>query len=264
MADMLNFSEAEIIQAVADYALPFMRISGMLGAMVALSAKTVPTPIRVLLAVTLAIMVMPLVPPVPMKDPVSVETFVMGIQQVIIGLSIGFISTLVLETFVIAGQVVAMQTGLGFASIVDPVNGINVPAVGQFYLILATLLFLAFDGHLNMIQMLFMSFEAFPIGEVWWTAEQFKAMVNWSAWMFIAALTLSLAPIVSLLIINLAFGVMTKAAPQLNIFTIGFSFAQIGGLIIIWLTLNNFTNHFGQQWNRAQQLMCNLLNVCPG
>ena len=260
----MNFSEAEILQAIADYALPFMRISGLLGSMVAFSAKTVPTPIRALFAVVLAIMIMPVVPPVPVKDPVSVETFVMGLQQVIIGLSIGFISTLVLETFVIAGQVVAMQTGLGFASIVDPVNGINVPAVGQFYLILATLLFLAFDGHLNMIQMVIMSFQAFPIGEAWWTAEQVKSIATWSAWMFIAATTLSLAPIVSLLIINLSFGVMTKAAPQLNIFTIGFSFAQIGGLLIIWLTMDNFTNHFGQQWHRAQQLMCNLLNLCPG
>lgn len=80
--------------------------------------------------------------------------------------------------------------------------------------------------------------------------------------MFVAALTLSLAPIVSLLIINLSFGVMTKAAPQLNIFTIGFSFAQIGGLIIIWLTLDNFANHFSAQWERALLLMCQLLKVC--
>ena len=258
----MNFAESQIIQAILDYALPFMRISGLLISMVAFSAKTLPVTIRSLLAVMLAIMIMPVVPPVPVGDTLSVQTFVMGMQQVIIGLSIGFISTLVLETFVIAGQVVAMQTGLGFASIVDPVNGINVPAVGQFYLILATLLFLAFDGHLNMIQMIVMSFQAFPIGEAWWTPAQIKSMVSWSGWMFIAATTLSLAPIVSLLIINLAFGVMTKAAPQLNIFTIGFTFAQIGGLLIIWLTMDNFTNHFAQQWERAQQLMCNLLNLC--
>lgn len=260
----MEFSEDQILQAIADYALPFMRISGLLGAMVSFSAKTVPTPIRALFAVVLAIMVMPVVPAVPVEDVLGVDTFIMGMQQVIIGLSIGFISTMVLETFVIAGQVVAMQTGLGFASIVDPINGINVPAVGQFYLILATLLFLAFDGHINMIQMIVMSFQAFPIGEAWWTPAQLKSIVSWSAWMFIAATTLSLAPIVSLLIINLAFGVMTKAAPQLNIFSIGFSFAQIGGLLIIWITMDNFTNHFGQQWQRAQQLMCNLLNLCPG
>lgn len=251
-----------ITQFIADLMLPFMRISGMFGAMVGISARTVPPQVRALLTFALALMIIPIIDPVPVKEMLSAETFVLVIQQLIIGIAIGFISTMVLNTFVLAGQVVAMQTGLGFASIVDPVNGINVPAVGQFYLILATLLFWAFDGHLAMIRMIVMSFEAFPIGSEWWSGEQVKSIAHWGAWMFVAALTLSLAPIVSLLIINLAFGVMTKAAPQLNIFTIGFSFAQIGGLIIILLVMDNFTTHFAVQWERAQLLMCQLLLVC--
>ena len=113
-----------------------------------------------------------------------------------------------------------------------------------------------------MIHMIVVSLDAFPIATGWWTAEQFRSVGEWAAWMFVAALTLSLAPIVSLLIINLAFGVMTKAAPQLNIFTIGFSFAQITGLIIIMINLGNFIDHFAGQWQRALTLMCNLLQVC--
>lgn len=252
-----------ITQFIADMMLPFMRISGMFAAMVGISAKTVPTPIRALLTMFLTLLIMPIVPPVPVAEVFSVGTFVLIVQQLIIGIAIGFISTMVLNTFVLAGQVVAMQTGLGFASIVDPVNGINVPAVGQFYLILATLLFWAFDGHLSMIRMIVISFEAFPIGEAWWGASQFKEIAHWAGWMFVAAVTLSLAPIVSLLMVNLAFGVMTKAAPQLNIFSIGFTIAQIMGLLIIWMTLDNFTHHFELQWQRAQQFMCNLLMICP-
>ncbi|GGD72822.1 flagellar biosynthetic protein FliR [Lacimicrobium alkaliphilum] len=252
-----------ITQYLADLLLPFMRIAGLFAAMVGISAKTVPPPVRALLTLFLSLVIMPLVPPVPIDEMVSVGTWVLVIQQLIIGIAIGFISTLVLNTFVIAGQIVAMQTGLGFASIVDPVNGINVPAVGQFYLILATLLFWAFDGHLTMIRMIVMSFEAFPIGEAWFQPQQFKALAHWGGWMFVAALTLSLAPIVSLLLINLAFGVMTKAAPQLNVFTIGFAIAQIAGLIIIWLTMDNFTHHFEVQWERATLFMCQLLRICP-
>lgn len=252
-----------INQFLADLLLPFMRISGMFAAMVGISAKTVPPPVRALLTLLLTLVIMPVVPPVPVAEVFSLGTFVMVIQQLVIGVAIGFISTMVLNTFVLAGQVVAMQTGLGFASIVDPVNGINVPAVGQFYLILATLLFWGFDGHLAMIRMIVMSFEAFPIGADWWSGEQFKTIAHWAGWMFIAAVTLSLAPIVSLLIVNLAFGVMTKAAPQLNIFSIGFSIAQIMGLVIIWMTMGNFTDHFELQWQRSLQLMCELLYICP-
>lgn len=243
--------------------MPFMRISGLFAAMIGMSAQTIPIQARTLLAVMLTFVILPVVPPVPMDNLVDLGSFLIGIQQVLIGLAIGFVSMLVLNTFVLAGQIVAMQTGLGFASIVDPVNGINVPAVGQFYLILATLLFWSLDGHLAMIEMIVLSFEAFPIGEAWWTGEQFKNIAHWASWMFVAAVTLSLAPIVSLLIVNLSFGVMTKAAPQLNIFSIGFSIAQMMGLVIIWITLDNFTDHFTNHWQRALQFMCELLQICP-
>ena len=259
----MEFSADIITQFMGDMLLPFMRISGMLATMVGLSAKTVPTTVRALLTLFIAFIILPVIPPVPVVEILSVSTFVLVIQQLIIGISLGFISTMVLNTFVLAGQVVAMQTGLGFASIVDPVNGINVPAVGQFYLILATLLFWALDGHLAMIRMVVMSFTAFPVGEAWLQPEQFREIAHWAGWMFISAVTLSLAPIVSLLIVNLAFGVMTKAAPQLNIFSLGFSIAQIMGLVIIWITMDNFTYHFEVQWDRAQQMMCQLVKVCP-
>ena len=259
----MNVDLSTVNQFLADMLLPFMRISGMFAAMIGLSAKSIPPPVRALLAVFLTLVIMPVVKPVPVDNFVDVGTFLLIIQQLIIGIAIGFISMMVLNTFVLAGQIIAMQTGLGFASIVDPVNGINVPAVGQFYLILATLLFWTMDGHLSMIQMMVMSFDAFPIGEAWWTAQQFRDIAEWGSWMFVSAITLSLAPIASLLVVNLAFGVMTKAAPQLNIFSIGFSIAQIMGLIIIWITLDNFTSHFATQWQRAQQFMCELLLICP-
>ena len=248
---------------LSDFLLPFMRISGLFAAMVGISARTISTPIRTLLTVMLTLMVVPVVPPVPVDNLVNLGTFILVLKELVIGIAIGFISMMVLETFVLAGQVIAMQTGLGFASIVDPMNGVNVPAVGQFYLILATLIFWSVDGHLAMIQMIVMSFQAFPVAESWFSPDQFKDLAHWAGWMFIAAVTIALAPIVSLLIVNLAFGVMTKAAPQLNIFSLGFSIAQIMGLLIIYITLTNQTFHFQQHWERGQQLMCELLAVCP-
>lgn len=247
---------------ISDYMLAFMRVSGLFIAMVGISARTVPTPVRNLLAVLLTLMVVPMLPPIPITDIVSLGTFFEVIKQLIIGIAIGFISVMVVDTFVLAGQIIAMQTGLGFASIVDPVNGVNVTTIGQFYLILATLIFWMVDGHLLLINMIVISFEAFPIDGPWWTGEQFKQIAHWGAWMFISAVTISLAPIVSLLIVNLSFGVMTKAAPQLNIFSLGFAIAQITGLVIIWITLSNQMYHFNAQWLRAQEFMCKLLLTC--
>lgn len=258
----MDILSASIINLISDYMLAFMRISGLFISMVGFSAQSIPTPVRNLLGILLTAMIVPMIPPVPIAEVVSLGTFIEIIKQLIVGLTIGFISMMVINTFVLAGQIVAMQTGLGFASIIDPINGINVPAVGQFYLILATLLFWTFDGHLFMIEMIVVSFDAFPIDGPWWTGEQFREIAHWAGWMFVSAVTIALAPIVSLLIVNLAFGVMTKASPQLNIFSIGFSIAQITGLVIIYLTLSNQAFHFEQQWLRAQGLMCNLLSSC--
>ena len=225
--------------------------------MVGISARTVPTPVRNLLAVLLTLMILPMLPPVPITNIVSLGTFVEIMKQLIFGIGSG-----VIDTFVLAGQIIAMQTGLGFASIVDPVNGVNVTTIGQFYLILATLIFWTVDGHLLLINMVVISFEAFPIDGPWWTGEQFKQIAHWGAWMFVSAVTIALAPIVSLLIVNLSFGVMTKAAPQLNIFSLGFAIAQITGLVIIWITLSNQMYHFNAQWLRGQEFMCKLLLTC--
>ncbi len=258
----MEFQTADIMQFIADLMLPFMRLSAMFVVMVGFGARTVPVMVRTFLTLIIAMLILPFVPPVEVPEIVSVPTFILIIKELIIGVAIGFISTMVLMTFVVAGQIVAMQTGLGFASIVDPVNGLNVTAVGQFYLILATLMFWSFDGHLSMIRMIVMSFEALPVNHDWWPAINYYKVASWGAWMFIVAVTLSLAPIVALLAVNLAFGVMSKAAPQLNVFTLGFSIAQITGLTMIWLTLGNFASHFEAQWQRAQQLMCELLQIC--
>jgi len=258
----MDILSTSVIALINDYMLAFMRISGLFISMVGFSANTIPTPIRNLLAILLTAMIVPMIPPVPLDEIISLGSFIEIFKQLIVGIAIGFISMMVINTFVLAGQIIAMQTGLGFASIVDPINGINVPAVGQFYLILATLLFWTFDGHLYMIEMIVVSFDAFPIDGPWWTGQQFKEIAHWAGWMFVSAVTISLAPIVSLLIVNLAFGVMTKASPQLNIFSIGFAIAQVTGLIIIYLTLANQAFHFEQQWIRAQDLMCGLLRAC--
>jgi flagellar biosynthetic protein FliR len=172
---------------------------------------------------------------------------------------LGFLTIMLLNTFILAGQVIAMQTGLGFASLVDPASGTSVPAVGQFFLILSTLIFWALDGHLTFIQYVVMSFETLPIPLDNWDSVKYRELAEWGGWMFATALSLSLAPITAMLLINFSFGVMTRAAPQLNIFAIGFPITMTAGLIIMWLTIGNFLVHFEQQWVRVNDFACYLI-----
>lgn len=256
---MIEYPLNIIMQWLADFLLPLTRITAMMGVMAGLGAKTLPMRVKSALALTLTIMVVPMLPPSPFTNLFSFEMVLLVMQQILIGVIIGFASMLMLNTFVLAGQVVAMQTGLGFASMVDPVNGLNVPAVGQFYLILATLLFWAVDGHIVLIKMVVMSFETMPIGSGWLDVPNYLKLAEWGSWMFATALVLSLPPITAMLMINFTFGILTRAAPQLNVFTIGFPITMTAGLLIMWLTMENFALHFDNQWEQALMLACDII-----
>ena len=252
----MDYTAAIINQYMADFLLPFARISALIMSMIAFGSKTIPRPIKVALSVILTIAVMPTIPPARVDNLFSFATTLLIGEQMIIGLMLGFITLLVLNTFVLAGQIIAMQTGLGFASLVDPASGTNVPAVGQFFLILSTLLFWAMDGHLTYIQFVIASFHTFPIPMTSFDAIKFKELVEWASWMFATALSLSLAPVTAMLLINFSFGIMTRAAPQLNIFSIGFPITMTAGLLIMWLTMGNFLAYFDIQWQRAVSFSC--------
>ncbi|MBQ4831775.1 flagellar type III secretion system protein FliR [Pseudoalteromonas sp. MMG010] len=252
-----------VIQWLSDFLLPLVRISSMIMVMAGIGAKNIPTRIKMGLAVVITFLAVPTLEPAPFTELFSFKMILVVIQQMLIGVAIGFASTLMLNTFVLAGQILAMQTGLGFASVVDPSNGLSVPAVGQFYLILSTLLFFVFNGHLMMIQMIVHSFIVLPIDGTWWAVDHYWDIVTWGGWMFTTALVLSLAPLTAMLVINMSFGVMTRAAPQLNIFSIGFPFTLVAGLVIIWATLGNFVAQFEFQWLKMVELMCSLVGCTP-
>jgi flagellar biosynthetic protein FliR len=256
----MEFTDSVVNQFLADFILPLARISALVGSMVGLGSKTVPSKVKLFLCLAVTVAVIPAIPSTKVDQLFSAATFFLVAEQLLIGVMLGFVTIMVLDTFVLAGQIIAMQTGLGFASLVDPASGLNVPAVGQFYLILSTLLFWAMDGHLTYLQFVVASFDTLPIPLESFSHIKFKEIAEWGGWMFATALSLALAPVTAMLLINFSFGIMTRAAPQLNIFSIGFPVTMISGLIIMWLTMGNFFTHFELQWQRALDFSCYLIN----
>ena len=257
----MDFQAEQILNWYASYALPFARLSGFLMVMAIVGSKNFPARFRLLLAIAILVVVVPVIPPVPNIEIFSLSGGVLVIEQSLIGIVMGFVSRLMLETFVVGAQIIAMQSGLGFASLVDPANGTSVPALGQFFLMMCTLLFLAVDGHLLMIRILVESFHSMPVGSGPFKFEMFLQLVEWGKWVFATALVMALVGIASLLIVNLTFGVMTRAAPQINVFAVGFPLTMVSGLILIWFTLSYFLPHFESQLVRATDLMCEMINL---
>jgi flagellar biosynthetic protein FliR len=119
------------------------------------------------------------------------------------------------------------------------------------------------DGHLAYLQLIVASFDTLPIGNENFASIKYKELILWGQWMFATSLSLSLAPLTAMLLINFSFGVMTRAAPQLNIVSIGFPITMCTGLLIMWLTLGNFYTHFLIQWERALSFTCHVIG-CGG
>ena len=206
--------------------------------------RLVPARIRLALAVTMTVLVAPLVPRVPMISPLSIPGILILVQQLFIGFMLGFVVQILFQVCVVGGQLVAMQNGLGFATLVDPVNGINVASISQFYLMSSNLLFLVMNGHLAMIELLIDSFTQLPIGSGRTFSDLYFGIVQRGSWLFKSGVLVALPAITAMLLVNLAFGIMSKVAPQMNIISIGFPFNMVLGLIIIWVSMAGFIPQF--------------------
>lgn len=258
----MEYPATVVLDWLANYFWPFTRIAAMLMVMSVTGARFVPPRIRLYFGLALTFAVMPAIPAVPHDIQLfSLRGVMVLLEQVVIGVAMGTITQFVVQTFVILGQIFGMQSSLGFASMVDPANGQNTPLLGQLFMFLVTLFFLASDGHLKMIQLVVMSFKSLPIGSGSLTALDFRELATWLGVMFQAALSMSLSGIIALLTINLSFGVMTRAAPQLNIFSLGFAFALMVGLLLCWYILGGLYAHYEQLWDMGEQQLCSLVQL---
>jgi flagellar biosynthetic protein FliR len=234
---MISFSADQLMQWIGAYLWPFLRIGTCLMIAPIFGAKTVPPRARLVLAAALTFMLAPLI-----KAPVNVEllsgtSFTIVIQQMIIGLALGFAAQLIFDAVSMGGQLLANSMGLSFAMNVDPLHGTSTPVVGQFYLIIVTLTFLALNGHLILIESLLQSFTTLPVGITGLSGDSLFMLVNFGGTLFSGALLIALPGLAAMLIVNFGLGVMSRAAPSLNLFAVGFPAALALGLIIMLLGL---------------------------
>lgn len=233
----MQFTSAEISSWIGMYLWPLFRIAAMVGVAPVFGAQNVPVRIRVGIAVALTLVIAPVLPQAPQVDPISSTGILTIVHQVMIGLAIGFALRLVFSAFVLAGQLIGQTMGLGFAAMIDPQNGVQVPVVGQFYQIMVTLMFLALNGHLVLIEVIADSFRTLPVGPKGLEMDSLWNLVLWGGQVFAGAVLVSLPAVTALLVVNIAFGVMTRASPQLNIFAVGFPVTLGIGVVVMLVTL---------------------------
>lgn len=252
---------AEVTALIGSWLWPMFRIGAMVMAAPVFSGRNVPVRARLILVLAITALVAPLLPAAPVVDALSPVGVLIIIQQILIGVVIGFVLQLVFAAVVIAGQIIAMQLGLGFSVMIDPQNGNQTPVISQFYLIMVILVYLAVNGHLVLIQMLVDSFKTIPVGTQGLAPQSLWQVIAWSSQIFAGGLAVVLPAVASVLVVNFAFGIMTRAAPQLNIFAIGFPITMMLGFALMLITLPSVIPQSMTLFNDAYSLIRSIMVI---
>ena len=247
----MNIAAIDIVERFYAFMWPMLRISALLLAAPVFSLSALTVRIRVLLALALSIMVYPLFT-WPDIDPLSPAGLLEICNQLLSGVFMGLALQIVTAAVVVAGQTISNSMGLSMANLIDPNHG-NVPVVAQFLLILSTLIFVSLGGHAMLLALILESFATLPVGSSLFGPQAYAQLVSWSSMIFLGALLTALPVMVTLLFISIGLGVVTRAAPSLNIFSVGLPATIVVGFVVLLLSLANIGSRI--QWLWLQGLL---------
>jgi flagellar biosynthesis protein FliR len=218
--------------------------------------------IKLVLGLAISLALVPALPAMPPISPASGQGLMILAQQIVIGISMGFAMRLVIAAIDYAGEVIGLQMGLGFATFYDPDNTAQTPVVSEFMSLLGLLVLLSINGHLMILATLAQSFSALPVGAPFAGAGTWSNFAHAGSIIFASGLMLALPVVCALLITNVALGVLTRAAPQLNLFAVGFPITLIGGFVMLILSLSYLAGPLTQLFEHGLQSM--LGHFVPG
>jgi flagellar biosynthetic protein FliR len=234
---MLTFTEAQVLAWVTPLLWPFLRALALFTALPVLSTRNVPARVRIALAAFIALAAQPALPPMPLVALDSPAAALLVAQQVVIGLTLGFAVRVVFAAVEFAGEIIGLQMGLNFAGFFDPLSAANATAASRFFGTLVAWLFIVMGGHLLVVAALVQSFSTFPVGPEPFAFLRQMQPQAWGSEIFATGLWIALPLVTMLMFVNLALGVVSRVAPQINIFAIGFPVTLGVGLLGLLLTL---------------------------
>lgn len=234
----LVINAADVSQLVGRLWWPSLRIGGFILAAPIASEATIPRRVKIVLTLALAFLLAPLAPVPTALSIFSGAGVLTAVQEILIGVAIGMVMQLAFDALTFAGQTISMTMGLGFATLVDPQRGANVPVLGQVFMIMGILTYLTINGHLMLLGALANSFQTLPIGAANIDKDFLLSVATWGARIFETGLLVALPAVIALVIVNLALGVVTRAAPQLNLFGIGFTITLLCGFFVLMVGLD--------------------------
>ncbi|MEO6986076.1 MAG: flagellar biosynthetic protein FliR [Paralcaligenes sp.] len=263
---MASFDLHQLYGWITAFIWPFLRLLALTGTAPLLGESAIPVRVKVGFAALTAVAIAPALGPMPAVAPASFAGLWIAMQQVLIGIALGLTMRMVFAAVQTAGDFIGLQMGLSFASFFDPGMGPNTTVLSRLMTLIATLFFLALNGHLLMLAGLVRTFEVLPIGASL-NPGGWGVLLDWSNEVLVSGLLLALPLIIALLTINLAMGILNRTAQQLSVFAVGFPISLLVGLILLAIVLPQtgpFLTHLFQLGYDAMGRLAQALAGLPG
>ena len=250
---------AKLADPMAAFFFAMLRIGSFLIASPAFGGRFVPLPVRIIASVVLALPVAGQ-PGIPNAEALArLSALPMILSELAVGLTAGLVLTILFAAAGLAGDRIANAAGLGFAMQFDPSAGAQSPVVAQIFGLAMMMTFLGTDGHLAALRIILDSYATHPPGATPDVASLVAAGITAGGMMFALASALMLPVVAGLLILNLAVGVVTRSAPQLNLFSVGFPLAMLAAIILLWLTAPQMMNGLERVTETGLQMLRDVL-----
>lgn len=234
---MISVTAAQLDVWLAAVMFPLVRLLGLFASAPLWSNRGIPVRVRLAAGLAMAMAVLPALPPMPPIPTDSWQAIAVLAHQFIIGAAIGFMMRLFFAAVDLAGEMIGLQMGLSFAVFFSPTTGGQSSVIAEFLGLVTLLVFLALDGHLMMVKILVQTFEWLPVGEAT-SSQGWLVIVRHASVMFAAGVMMALPMVATLLIANIGLGILTRAAPQLNLFAVGFPVTLTVGFLILLLSMS--------------------------
>ncbi|MBF8983080.1 flagellar type III secretion system protein FliR [Lutibacter sp. B2] len=217
--------------------LIFIRIIGMFVAAPIFRQRSIPTYTKIGLAFIIAVIIFPVIDVSTKVD--NRDFFILFlnvIKESLTGIMMGYMCYIYYTAIYLAGYLIDMQIGFSMATVLNPQDEAQIPLMGNFFYIIATLVFLSINGHHTLIYALKYSFNSVPIGSVGINITIIELLINILSSTFIIAIKMAGPIIVSIFVTNVALGILARTMPQMNIFMVGMPLKVLVGLAILILT----------------------------
>lgn len=260
---MIDFQIEQLYAWMTGLLWPLFRIGGLVAMAPILGEAAVPIRIKVGLTFAITLVVAPVIGPMPDIAPASYAGLLISLQQVLIGMALGFCMRLIFTATMMAGEFVGLPMGLAFASFFDPATGANTAVLSRLLNLVAMLMFLAVNGHLLMLDGLARTFDLLPIGAAL-HADGWGAVMEWSKQLWISGLLLALPILVVLQTINLSLGILNRTAQQLSVFAVGFPITLTSGLIMLAIVIPRSSDFLMRLFEDGYQTMAKVARGLMG